>query len=484
MDKLAKRFPLRRLIIFGVVGLLVVLVGLGFWFDPFGLRSARGEGRPREKVVDDKPLAVELAPHDPNSLEVPLDVQESLGIRRGKHFAVVAVEPPKHGHPLVMPASTDLDPATVGRVRSRFNAEVIKLGKGEPNPFTGESEPELRAGDQVKKDQVLAVVWSADVAAKKSDLVEALVQLALDEARLKTREALAKEGGIPLDLLEQTRRDVAVDRSTASRAERNLRIWRIPPEEIKAVHDEAKEILRRGGERDPKKEEEWSRSEILAPRGGTLVECNVTVREYIADNTANLFVIADVDRLLVRGNLPEDDLPRLLSLPREGKTWTVSAVGLKEPQQSRITNISFILDPNQHTAVVTGYLDNPKQVLRAGQFVSATVQMPPPEGAVEVPVSAVVDEHVFVQTGPARFTLRRVDVTQRFEKTVFVRFNGAPGLLAGGTGFRAADARPLTKEEKERDMLPVRSLLPGERVLTTGVLELKARLEDLRSGGQ
>jgi hypothetical protein len=39
----------------------------------------------------------------------------------------------------------------------------------------------------------------------------------------------------------------------------------------------------------------------------------------------------------------------------------------------------------------------------------------------------------------------------------------------------------LTPAEKGRELLPRRPLLPGEPVLTTGVLELKRELEDCES---
>jgi hypothetical protein len=43
----------------------------------------------------------------------------------------------------------------------------------------------------VYKGDVLAVVWSIDVGSRKSDLVDALVQLRLDEQRLKARQQRA-----------------------------------------------------------------------------------------------------------------------------------------------------------------------------------------------------------------------------------------------------------------------------------------------------
>ena len=108
-----------------------------------------------------------------------------------------------------------------------------------------------------------------------------------------------------------------------------------------------------------------------------------------------------------------------------------------------IDEIGYLIDPNQHTAVIKGYVDNPGQRIRAGQYVTATVKIPPPDDVVEIPVDALVDDGrqslVFVQPDAAKhqFTMRRVQVTHRFEHTVFVRSTPIPKeeqLTADGGG--------------------------------------------------
>ncbi len=78
---------------------------------------------------------------------------------------------------------------------------------------------------------------------------------------------------------------------------------------------------------------------------------------------------------------------------------------------------------------------------------------------------------MFVQPDAARheFTMRRVQVTNRFDRTVFVR--NKPTLKG----------EQLTAQDKEEALLPIENLRPGERVLVSGTLELKAALLDLES---
>jgi cobalt-zinc-cadmium efflux system membrane fusion protein len=430
---------------------------------------------------------VELVPGSTDTLVVPETVRKALGIG-----PPALAKPPSKDLQMVMPGSTALDPTRVMRVRTRFNAEIAELGpardaNGElPHP----SDPrrrELRSGDMVRQGDVLAVVWSIDVGGKKSDLVDALVQLRLDEKRLEARKELWKNGNLPEDTLNQTRRDVITDRNNVDRAERILRTWNVPEKEIQVAREEAEQVSLREGVRDKEKERLWAKSEILAPRSGTIVERNVGVGEYVADNTINLFMIADVGHMQVIANPPEDLLPTLLKLPPDRLRWKIQTVGATTAE-GPIDEIGYLLDPNQHTAVVKGYIENPEvpavagsapgqtrppqRLLRAGQFVTATVNLPTPPNVVEVPLTALVDDgklsFIFVQPDPSKpeCTLRRVVVTHRFEKTAFVKSKLTP------------EEKELSPEEIKKGLPAPEPLEVGTPYLTTGALELRAALDD------
>jgi cobalt-zinc-cadmium efflux system membrane fusion protein len=293
-----------------------------------------------------------------------------------------------------------------------------------------------------------------------------------------------------------------MDRNAITRALMNLKTWDIPQAEIDDLHEEAKKIcankdawlrtpegrwvnrekLAQGGKLDPHKEAEspWGRVTLRAPFDGVIVEENVSMDEMIVDNTVNLFQIADVSRLLVTANCPEDDLPSLEVLQGNEKRWNVRTVGAASATglSGTIADISYLIDPNQHTAIIKGYVDNPGQQIRAGQYVTATVNIPPPKDVVEIPVDALVDDGrqslVFVQPDAAKrqFVMRRVQVTHRFDRTVFVRMTPIP------------KEEQLTLNEAEEGLLPKAPLRPGERVLTAGSVELKAALLDLESRPQ
>ena len=445
--------------------------------------------------------SVSLVSGQAHTLAVSDDVATTLGIlRKGQHDSIAVAQPPKMMRPLVLPGSTMLDPTHLARIRARFApARVVEIAQvRDPLRQSGQTEfRELRQGDVVSKGDLLGIFYSLDVGSKKNDLLDALVQLELDQHILDNAEKHAE--AVPPVFLLGAERAVQGDRNAVNRALNNLKLWDIPQDEIDALHAEAKKIsadknawfktpegrwvkgekqaTNGGADQNKEHENPWGRVTLRVPFDGVIVERNLSVDEMVVDNTVNLFQIADVSRLLVVANCPEDDLPALEALEHGQRKWTVHTVGTGSPAGlvGAIEEISYIIDPNQHTAVVKGYVENPGKHMRGGQYVTATVEIPPPDGVVEIPVDALVDDGrqslVFVQPDPAKheFTMRRVHVTHRFDHTVFVQDT------------------PITKEEQltaseaEEGLLPKEPLRPGDRVLLAGSLELKRVVIDLES---
>jgi cobalt-zinc-cadmium efflux system membrane fusion protein len=490
-----------------------------------------------------------LVPEREHTLYVAESTRRSMGIRQGNVDVAVAPQPPTQSRSLVLAGSTALDPTRLYRIRIRFTpADVVEIGETD-DPVerlkTGRSVPRvLRPGDRVVEDQRLAVVYSVDVGNKKNDLIDALLQLKLDLNILKRAEESASSGAISEVFLLNARRNVEGDRSAVARAENTLRLWGIAEKDIQDVRDEAQGILQRGGKRDPDKDKLWPRVELKAPAEGTIVERNVTQHETVVDNTLNIYQIANVDRLLVLANCPEDSLPILEGLVGAERKWTVRTVGADQGSEieAPIEEVGYLIDPNQHTAVIKGYIDNPEGMLRGGQFVTATVAIPAPRtrfkltaetlaalradgvpaavlakltslvdedfqtqrqfsrqlgkvlskeelkrfhdgvlkraslgdgvvNVVEIPIDALVEDGqqsiVFVETDKDKhwYTMRRVQVVARFDKTAFVR----------STEIAAKEHR--TTEEKKLGLLPKQPLTTEDRILVSGVVELKAVLQ-------
>jgi cobalt-zinc-cadmium efflux system membrane fusion protein len=453
------------------------------WFTNL-FASAKEAKEPKESPAAPALPAVELVKDQPHTLFVPQDVRTTLGIRKAGVDITAIAKPPTQTRPLVLPGSTMLDPARIMRIRVRYTpADVKEIGEvrdEEESRAKGHSVfRELHTGDWVNKGDLLAVLYSTDLGQKKNDLIDALVALKLNEEVLKRTIDANLKGAQPDIAVTAARIAVEGNYSSMGRAVNTMRTWNIAEEDIQAARDEAAKISDRQGKRDPEKEKLWPRAELRAPGDGVIVERNVGAPgETWVDNTQNLFQIAKVDRLLVVANCPEDDLPALHDLKKRGRIpWTVQTIGQTSATtvSGTVEEIGYLIDPNQHTAIVKGYMKNPGDVIRAGQYIKATVNLPPPPDVVEIPVDALAEDGkqslVFVQTNAAKhhYTMRRVHVTQRFERTVFVSSKALP-----------AEAQ-LTAAEVEEGLLPKKPLVAGERILQTGVGELKAALLNLES---
>lgn len=425
--------------------------GLRNWFVPAEVKQSPPSRESQARLV----------PGSSEEIELPPDVVERLGVTSE------AIQTAAAPRPLHLAGSLSFDPNRYGSVQSRFSGEVVTIGPAYPAPGNGSvRERPLESGDTVARGQLMAVVLSKDLGEKKSELVDALVQLALDEVRLSDREKAFRHGALPEDTLNQTRKDVAADRISVAKAERTLRTWKVSEEEIQAVKDEARLVSKGKKQRDLKKEMEWAKVEVRAPFDGTIVEKNLHLGRFV-DSSFDLFKIADLRKLGVVVHAYEEDLHTLQALP-PGFPWQVRAgadLNHRLLPNNGLQKIGLIVDPAQHTDPVMGLVDNRSGELRVGQFVTATVNLPAPPKVVSAPSSALAEDGaesiVFVQPDPAqpRYVRRRVSVAMRLRDVVYIRSE-------------------LIASERKKGLQDVK---PGEVLVTEGVLELQATLEDLQA---
>lgn len=435
-----------------VVGLPAAgIPGLRDWF-----RSTRETNSPSKR----QPQA-RLVPGRSDELELPPEVVERLGVTSEAIKQAVA---PRS---LELAGSLFFDPNRYGSIQSRFAGEVVAIGPAYTTQGNGtRRERPLESGDVVAQGQIVAVVLSKDLGEKKSELVDNLVQLALDEVRLVERQKAYSKGGLAEDQLNQIRRDVAVDRNAVEKGKRILRTWKVPEEEIEIVKQEARLVSAGKKQRDAKKELEWAKVEVKAPFDATILEKNASLGK-IVDPAFDLFKIADLRKLSVVAHAYEEDLRTLRALT-PGFPWQVRAgaeLDNRLLKNNGIQKIGLVVDPAQHTDPIMGLVENSSGELRVGQFVTATVHLPAPPKVVSLPSSAVAEDGaesiVFVQPDPGklRYLRRRVSVAMRLRDVVYVRSE-------------------LIESERKRGLETVK---PGEILVTEGVLELQATLEDLQA---
>lgn len=363
-----------------------------------------------------------------------------------------------------------LDNDRLSRVRCRFAGEVVEIRSSPlttlPAGERGEKAPSFQVGDPVRKGDLLAVVWSKDLGEKKSELVDALSRLRLDRDNLARYMSLT-EGVIALKQIREAEAAVRSSAIAAARAEATLRAWRLSENEIQALLADASKLSSPEARREWAKDRTWAQVEVRAPLDGVILEKNVAAGDMV-DTTADLFKIGDLSHLTVWAHVYEEDLVLLQVLPRP-IGWAVtlpSQPGTTFP--GTLARVGAMIDPAQHTALVSGRVENPSGSLKAGQHVTVTVELPPPSGEIELPAAAVVEDGresvVFVQPDPRepRFVRRPVSVLRRFREEIYVR--AAKSRVQAGNRVVTTGALLL---RDAMDQLPALAAQLGERGVST-----------------
>ncbi|MGE5191249.1 MAG: efflux RND transporter periplasmic adaptor subunit [Deltaproteobacteria bacterium] len=414
----------------------------------------------------------ELAEDQADTLIVPGDVQKSLGLTLAQVQSAVAPEPLKLDGELYLLSNS------MTHVRSRFPGDVMEVG-GVESPLAaaqGADSSSVRAraaerlqyGDFVRKGQLLAVVWSKDLGEKKSELVDGIARLRIDQERLKNLEAGLKNGSISEAKVSEQSRLVQADIIAVEKAEDTLLSWQVPKSEIAALRAEAERVRDRGAGRDVKLSETWARVEVRAFVDGTIMEMNVALGDYVTSDL-DLFKIADLSRMDVMAHAYEEEMPVLERIPPNLRDWTIhlKADPDEEPLKGSFDRVLPIIDPTQHTGLVRGWVDNSRGRLRVGQFITAWINLPTPPDEVSIPVSALIDQDgqtfVFVRSksDPRKFTRRKVFPVRRRDDVVSLSCRSRAHRSAGGS-----DVEPLEV---------------GDWVVTAGGLQLAAELTYLQS---
>jgi cobalt-zinc-cadmium efflux system membrane fusion protein len=437
-----------------VVGVsILLLAAAGYWL-------TSGHVQPQAALPSHAPAHAADEPaldaQYPDTLSLPQSTVR--GMRLEARPAKINTQP----QTLRMTGQIMLDPNRLVHVSARFSGEVVEVA-----PKSADDKTALRAGDRVHKGQVLAILWSKEIGEKKSDLVDALSQKALDEALYNNLKSLEKTGGVSKRTIEEKGRDYDQDRIQVDRIMRTLRSWRVGEDEITECEDEADRIRQHA---DPaasdgknkldrsRLDADWAKVDIISPIDGVIMEKNLTVGDIVNTND-DLFKIADLGRLMVMANIFEEDISQLVNLPDSKKIWEVRT-GSKNAAPiytGRIESVGNVIDPNQHTAIVQGWIENPCCDLRVGQFVETVIELPVPVDRIAVPVSGVIDDgarkYVFVALNDDLTSVQRREI--KLER-------------------RSTSLAILSNE-------PPQGVQVNERVLTRGVMELASVLAELQS---
>jgi cobalt-zinc-cadmium efflux system membrane fusion protein len=377
------------------------------------------------------PPAIVFSTQPDGPITVEPDRWKEIGLR------VEAMHPSPPARALQMDGVLYLNPDEYALVRSRFVGEIVDVPEITDSSLpNGKNQRPLRFGDRVRKGQVLATVWSRELGEKKSELAQAIYSLEFDRQTLKRLEQA--QGAVSVSTVRDAERRVRETEISVDRIEKTLRSWQLTPEEVaEIVRDSTKRsnsIVDSAVDLSRSSIDTWAHVDIRSPMDATIVEKNLNVGTLV-DLDDTLFKVANLRQLDIRAFAYEEDLFTLQRLPKENRKWTIR---LKGDQQSDVIEgvfdrIGDIIDPVQHTGLVMGWVENATGMLRAGQFVTASVALPEATPSITFPASAIVDydsrNFILIQSyeSPAQFFPTEVKVVRYQNGLAFV----SPRVISG-----------------------------------------------------
>lgn len=243
-------------------------------------------------------------------------------------------------------------------------------------------------GETVKKDEIVGVLDSRELADAKAAFLAARERVALAQASFEREEQLWKKKiSAEQDFLE-AKQALAEAKIELRRTEHKLHALGFSEAYLADLPAQP--------------DTSFTRFELLAPFDGTIIEKHISLGEMLKDDTET-FLIADLSTVWVTLNVYQSDLPRI----RTGQPVTVSAgPGIPETQGT-IAYIGSIIDEQTRTTPVRVVLPNTSGLWRPGLFVTGRIAVED----VRIPVRVPKDSVLIVDGKPSVF----VKVKDEFE---------------------------------------------------------------------
>lgn len=271
----------------------------------------------------------------------------------------------------------------------------------------------VTVGDRVEAGSVMAVIESRELADAKAAFLAAAEREKLARANFSREKRLWEKKVTSEQEFLDARQGLAEARIERNSAEQQLHALGISDGVLEQLPTQA--------------DATYTRFEIRAPLGGTIIDKHMTLGENVAAD-ADVFTIADLSTVWVNLNIYQKDLVRI----RRGQTAVIETGHGIPPVEGTIAWVSPQVDEATRTAMARIELANPDGAMRPGLFVSARVTVGSSAAGLVVPKSALqtFEERpvLFVQTDEG-FAPMPVEIGRRNGTTLEI----LAGLMPGQT---------------------------------------------------
>jgi HlyD family secretion protein len=181
-----------------------------------------------------------------------------------------------------------------------------------------------------------------------------------------------------------------------------------------------------------------SYTEIRSPIDGYVTDRPLYPGE-MASTSAPMITVMDTSQVVARSHIPQEQA----ALLKIGDPAEITAPGVEEAAEGKVTVVSPALDPNSTTVEVWVQAPNPKRSLRPGSTVTVKMVAAKNPGALVIPASALL-------TGE----------------------DGATTVMLAGSDGKAHQQKVTVGFKQDQDAQITDGLQPGQQVVTKGAYGL------------
>ena len=286
-------------------------------------------------------------------------------------------------------------------------------------------------GDKVRKGQTLAIINPLlPPSSIEFKLTKAKDRLFKADNDLKRASQLYESGAIPLKKLQETELNYKIE-------EANYENLLAQIESYKTGHNQT-------DNNKPYSNPESNYIYLNAPISGTIVSLNFSIGSHV-DVQDKLFTVIDISSVWIEAQVYEHDIPSVLS--SNGATFKIpgyqNEIHSIDAKTGKLVNIGVVIDEETRTVPAVYEVINPDMKLRIGMFLDFNILTKKRINTLAIPQTAILNKDsrniAYVHIGGESFAKRNVDIG--------ITDQGLTEIISG--------------------------INPGERVVTTGVYQIK-----------
>ncbi len=259
----------------------------------------------------------------------------------------------------------------------------------------------VQLGDVVQKGQTLATLRSAEMAGFTKDYISSEADIKNTRRIMESTQDLYKSGLASQKDLEQAESDYQKAVAEGKRASAVVGI----------------------------NKSNANGYEVKTPLSGYIVEKNLTDNTQVrADNSQNLFTVADLSTVYVLVNVYESDISKI----QTGDPVKITTLSYPDKTfDGKIARIDNMLDPDSKVMHARITIQNPGNLLKPGMFANVIIKAKSGENLPFISSNALVFDndknYVIVVDGKAKVHIQQITIAKTVEDRAYI----SAGIKAG-----------------------------------------------------